>query len=73
MLETKSKNEKGKFYGCIADISKKDDIIEAFRWTEKNVGPVSIVVNNTGVNMCMKVSDCEYTNFILFGPETKFR
>lgn len=63
-LEAESKNKKGEFYGRIADISKKDDIIEAFRWTENNIGPVSVVVNNAGVNICLKVSDCEY-KFIL--------
>ncbi|KAF5298283.1 hypothetical protein FQR65_LT09794 [Abscondita terminalis] len=43
------KDEKGKFYYFVADFSKEEDILSAFKWAEENVGPVHILVNNAGV------------------------
>nr|CAH7728532.1 unnamed protein product [Callosobruchus chinensis] len=40
---------KGKFYPLVADISKEQDILEAFDWIKKNLGTVHILVNNAGV------------------------
>lgn len=40
---------KGEFYPYEADITKEKDVEEAFVWTNKNVGPVSILVNNAGI------------------------
>lgn len=39
----------GKLYAYKADISKEEDILEAFRWITENVGPVHILVNNAGI------------------------
>lgn len=42
----------GKFYPVRADVSKEEDIISAFDWTKKNVGPIHILINNAGVAKC---------------------
>lgn len=39
----------GQLYGVKADITAEDDVIKAFDWAEKNVGPIHILVNNAGV------------------------
>nr|QYV43145.1 FOLD3 [Colaphellus bowringi] len=41
--------EKGKLYAVKCDMSKEQDIIDAFAWTMANVGHVSILINNAGV------------------------
>ena len=32
-----------------ADISKEEDILKAFQWVTKKVGPVHILINNAGI------------------------
>lgn len=39
----------GQLYGVKADITAEDDVIRAFDWAEKNVGPIHILINNAGV------------------------
>ncbi|XP_068894765.1 farnesol dehydrogenase-like [Tenebrio molitor] len=48
-LAKKLQGQKGKLYAIKADISKEEDILEAFKWTSDNVGPVHILVNNAGI------------------------
>ncbi|XP_049822303.1 farnesol dehydrogenase-like [Aethina tumida] len=38
----------GKLYALKCDVSKEEDIKNAFKWTSDNVGPVHILVNNAG-------------------------
>lgn len=38
----------GKLYAVQCDVSKEEDIKNAFKWTSDNVGPVHILVNNAG-------------------------
>lgn len=45
-LSEKLKGKRGKLYAVQADVSKEQDIINAFKWTTTNVGPVHILVNN---------------------------
>ena len=40
--------KKGKLHALKADVSKEEDIVKAFKWIEKNCGPVHILVNNAG-------------------------
>ncbi|XP_019876340.1 farnesol dehydrogenase [Aethina tumida] len=40
---------KGKMYAVKCDMTSEDDILNAFKWTKDNVGPVSILVNNAGI------------------------
>lgn len=39
----------GKFhaYGC--DISKEDEVVQAFQWIKENLGPVQVLINNAGI------------------------
>ncbi|RZC22665.1 adh short domain containing protein [Asbolus verrucosus] len=48
-LAKKLQGKKGSLYALKADISVEEDILNAFKWTEKNVGPVHILINNAGV------------------------
>lgn len=48
-LAKKLQGKPGKLYAVKADISKEDDIIEAFKWIKNNLGPIHILVNNAGV------------------------
>ncbi|KAF2887957.1 hypothetical protein ILUMI_18216, partial [Ignelater luminosus] len=41
-------NKSGKLYSFKADVSKEQDVLDAFRWVKDNVGPVHILVNNAG-------------------------
>lgn len=41
--------EKGKVYPVQCDISENDKLVETFEWIEKNLGPISIIVNNAAV------------------------
>lgn len=36
-------------YAVKCDMTSEDDILNAFKWTKDNVGPVSILVNNAGI------------------------
>lgn len=39
----------GKLYALKADITKEEDILEAFKWVKANLGPVYILINNAGI------------------------
>ncbi|KAG5895114.1 hypothetical protein JTB14_008551 [Gonioctena quinquepunctata] len=42
--------EKGRLFGFKADLSKAEDITEAFKWTKQNVGTVHILINCAGIH-----------------------
>ncbi|XP_065156290.1 farnesol dehydrogenase-like [Atheta coriaria] len=46
----KLSNCKGKLYAVKCDMTKEEDIVNAFQWTTKNVGLVHVLVNNAGGN-----------------------
>nr|XP_022910013.1 farnesol dehydrogenase-like [Onthophagus taurus] len=48
-IQKELEGEAGKFYPCQADLMKEEDILQAYKWTLDNVGPVEIVINNAGV------------------------
>lgn len=48
-LAKKLANKPGKLHAFKADMTKEENILDAFQWTKKNIGPVSILVNNAGV------------------------
>ncbi|KAF5298270.1 hypothetical protein FQR65_LT09781 [Abscondita terminalis] len=48
-VRNRLKDEPGKFYYYVADFSKEEDILAAFKWAEKKVGHVHILINNVGV------------------------
>lgn len=49
VIENGLSDEKGKFYPFKADVTKEDDILNAFQWTETNLGPIHVVINNAGI------------------------
>ncbi|KAJ8916021.1 hypothetical protein NQ315_010889, partial [Exocentrus adspersus] len=48
-LAQKLSNKKGKLYPIKTDVSKEEDILNAFKWVKENLGPVHILVNNAGI------------------------
>lgn len=42
-------NNNGQFYCFQADVTKEQEILQAFSWTTENVGPPSILVNSAGI------------------------
>ncbi|XP_030745972.1 farnesol dehydrogenase-like [Sitophilus oryzae] len=42
------KNKKGTFHPVQCDITKESDLVNAFEWIKKNLGPVSVLINNAG-------------------------
>lgn len=48
-LAKKLESKPGKLYAVKADVTKEDEIFVAYEWVTKNVGPVSILVNNAGL------------------------
>lgn len=47
-LSKKLNSEKGKLYAIKADMTKEEDILQAFKWVKENLGPVHVLVNNAG-------------------------
>jgi enoyl-[acyl-carrier-protein] reductase (NADH) len=45
-LEGSLQSESGKLYAVKCDITKEEDIKEAFKWVKDNLGGVDILVNN---------------------------
>lgn len=48
-LANKLQDKPGKLYALKADMTVESDIIKAFEWTEENLGPISILINNAGL------------------------
>lgn len=48
-LAEKLSDKTGKLYAYAVDITKEEDIVEAFKWTEEKLGPVHILINNAGI------------------------
>ncbi|RZC38891.1 dehydrogenase/reductase SDR family member 11, partial [Asbolus verrucosus] len=38
----------GKLHAYKADLTKEEEIVEAFKWIDENIGPLHILVNNVG-------------------------
>lgn len=55
-LSENLKDQKGKLHPLRADVCKENDLVEAFDWIMKNLGPVHILINNAGTfqhtNLC---------------------
>nr|CAI5855754.1 unnamed protein product [Callosobruchus analis] len=48
-LAQRTNGKKGKFYPIQGDVSKEEDILNVFKWTRDNLGPVHVLINNAGV------------------------
>lgn len=53
-LSKSLENESGKLYAVKADITKEEDICNAFTWISDNVGTIHVLINNAGI---FRVSD----------------
>lgn len=49
-LSSKCASYSGKFFAKKTDIGVENEIVEAFSWVLKNVGPVAVLVNNAGMS-----------------------
>ncbi|XP_018576828.1 farnesol dehydrogenase [Anoplophora glabripennis] len=47
----------GKLYAYKVDMTKQEEIQEAFKWIKENVGPVHILINNAGINRKTTIID----------------
>lgn len=43
------KGERGKLYALQADMTKEEEILQAFGWIKQNFGPIHVLINNAGV------------------------
>nr|CAI5837367.1 unnamed protein product [Callosobruchus analis] len=50
-LSKKLSDAEGKLHAFKADLTKEEDIKDAFDWITKNVGPVHILINNAGIHL----------------------
>ncbi|KAJ8932633.1 hypothetical protein NQ314_014563 [Rhamnusium bicolor] len=47
-LAKKLSGKKGKLFPVKTDLTKEEDILNAFKWTKENLGPIHILINNAG-------------------------
>ncbi|XP_018330804.1 farnesol dehydrogenase [Agrilus planipennis] len=60
ILSKKLDGEKGKLHALKVDLTKPEEIINAFKWVKENLGPVHILVNNAGIALNTTLSDGDY-------------
>lgn len=56
-LSAELENQPGKLYSFKTDMAEEEEILEAFKWTTENVGPVSVLINNAGTLQATNVYD----------------
>nr|QYV43144.1 FOLD2 [Colaphellus bowringi] len=56
-LRSQLEDQSGKLHPIQADISKEEEILEAFKWIKQNLGPIHILVNNAGTNVPATLSE----------------
>ncbi|KAK4879339.1 hypothetical protein RN001_007485 [Aquatica leii] len=48
-LAKQLEGKNGKLYAFKADMTKEEDILSAFNWVTKNLGPIDVLINNVGI------------------------
>ncbi|KAL1517897.1 hypothetical protein ABEB36_001601 [Hypothenemus hampei] len=56
-LSQKLSNKKGKLYSLKCDVTKEQEILNAFQWIEENVGHPQILINNAGILQKNTITD----------------
>ncbi|KAJ9585022.1 hypothetical protein L9F63_020632, partial [Diploptera punctata] len=60
---TALRSEKGKLYGVKCDVTKEEDVKEAFKWVKSNLGGVDILINNAGGDSSSSLIDGPVENW----------
>ncbi|RZC37291.1 dehydrogenase/reductase SDR family member 11-like [Asbolus verrucosus] len=50
-------DQPGELFAVACDVTKEDNILEAFKWITDNVGPVHILINNAGLTKPTSLTD----------------
>lgn len=50
-------SEKGKLYALEVDMTKEEQVLNAFEWIKTNLGPIHILINNAGTHPWGKLLD----------------
>lgn len=58
-LSKRLAGKKGRLYAVKADITVEQEVVDAFRWTIANLGPVHVLVNNAGIAQHTSLADGE--------------
>lgn len=58
-LATKLTEKPGKLHAIRADVSKEQDILDAFEWIANNLGPIHILINNAATVGVTSLTDGE--------------
>ncbi|XP_043269468.1 11-beta-hydroxysteroid dehydrogenase 1A-like [Venturia canescens] len=62
-LAAKLKGQKGSVYAIECDVKKEQDILKVFKWVEKELGGVDIVINNAGVYIRENIMDASTESY----------
>lgn len=42
-------NFAGRFYPLACDVTDENDILDAFKWIDENIGGINFMINNAGI------------------------
>lgn len=59
LKEQQAQIGKNKFYPIECDVTKEQDIVKAFKWVEKELGGVDILINNAGLAIDTPIIETE--------------
>lgn len=48
-LSKKLNGKSGKLYPIKTDVTKEEEILQAFKWVKENLGPIHVLVNSAGI------------------------
>jgi NAD(P)-dependent dehydrogenase (short-subunit alcohol dehydrogenase family) len=66
------KRAPGKLHALKCDVTKENEVQEAFKWVKTNLGGVDILINNAGGGYSSKlISTYEYIDYHYHEPHTQ--